>query len=266
MVEHIARYRKDGAIHYGVVRGESLLRMTGSIFDGRAAGVVEDKLSEAQLLCPLESPRIFAVGMNYRSHIAEAGAVAPEFPQVFMKPSTAAIGPQEAIVLPKEAGLVHHECELAIVIGRQGRRIPPERAKDHIFGYTCANDVSERVIQAAEMKLGALLVGKGFDTFCPLGPVIATGIDGDALSITTRVNGVLRQKGHTRDLLFSTAAIVSYISQAVTLLPGDVILTGTPSGVGPLESGDQCEIEIENIGTLVNQVISEDQHLNAIPI
>ncbi len=253
----IARYRLHDAIHYGVLEGPSLQRLHGSPFDGLALAGPIDALVDAQLLCPLPAPRLFAVGMNYVGHIAEAGARTPEIPQFFMMPTTAAIGPDETIVRPVEAQVVHHEAELAIVIGRRGRRIGVESALEHVFGYTCANDVSERVIQNREMGYGCLLVGKAFDTFCPLGPVIATGLDAGRLRVQSSVNGVPRQDGNTSDLLFSIPFIVSYLSQAVTLLPGDVILTGTPSGVGPLQPGDVCEVTIEGIGTLRNPVVDE---------
>ena len=253
----IARYRLNDAIHHGVIEGEHLQRLAGSPFDSLTPSGQTDALADATLLCPLAAPRIFAVGMNYRGHIAEAGAKTPDIPQFFMMPTTAAIGPGETIVRPREAQVVHHEAELAIVIGRRGRRIGVDQALDHVLGYTCANDVSERVIQGREMGYGCLLIGKAFDTFCPLGPVIATGLDPARLRVQAHVNGALRQEGSTADLLFSVPFIVSYLSQAVTLLPGDVILTGTPSGVGLLEAGDVCEITIDGIGTLRNPVADE---------
>jgi 2-keto-4-pentenoate hydratase/2-oxohepta-3-ene-1,7-dioic acid hydratase in catechol pathway len=253
----IARYQLHDAVHYGVLEGERLERLSGSPFAGITFAGHTDALADAKLLCPLPAPRLFAVGMNYVGHIAEAGAKTPGIPQFFMMPGTAAIGPDEAIVRPREAQVVHHEAELAIVIGRTGRRIDTTHALDYVFGYTCANDVSERVIQNREMGYGCLLIGKAFDTFCPLGPVIATNIEVGKLRVQSSVNGASRQDGNTSDLLFSVPFIVSYLSQAVTLLPGDVILTGTPSGVGPLNGGDVCEITIEGIGTLRNPVVDE---------
>ncbi|CAN7770705.1 fumarylacetoacetate hydrolase family protein [Pseudorhodoferax sp. LjRoot39] len=253
----IARYRLQASIHYGLLDGDRLRRLPSTPFDGLVPGGQVDALTDVQLLSPLPAPRVFAVGMNYRGHIAEAGAQVPAMPQLFMMPSTAVIGPGEAIVRPHEAQVVHHEAELAIVVGRGGRRMPADRALQHVLGYTCANDVSERVIQNKEMAYGCLLVGKGFDSFCPLGPVIATGLDAAHLRVQATVNGVARQDGNTNDLLFDVPFIVSYLSQAVTLLPGDVILTGTPSGVGPLVAGDVCEITIEGIGTLRNPVVDE---------
>lgn len=253
----IARYRLDGRIHYGVLEGDRLQRLAGTPFESLAPNGHVDPLADAHLLCPLPWPRLFAVGMNYRGHIAEAGAKTPEIPQFFMMPTTCAIGPDDAIVRPLESQVVHHEAELAIVIGTAGRRIRVEDALSHVLGYTCANDVSERVIQNREMAQGCLLVGKAFDTFCPLGPVIATDLDPGSLRVQSRVNGAQRQDGNTADLLFGAAFIVSYLSRAMTLLPGDVSLTGTPSGVGPLVAGDVCEISIEGIGTLRNPVVDE---------
>ena len=153
---------------------------------------------------------------------------------------------------------MEYEAELAAVIGKPARHIPEESALEYVLGYTCGNDVSERVVQFAEMKMGALLVGKGFDTFCPLGPVIATGLDPTNRDVMARLNGELRQNGNTSDLLFSVAKLVSYISESMLLLPGDVIMTGTPSGVGPIAPGDVVEIEISGVGVLRNPVVAED--------
>lgn len=255
---HIARYRvKDGRVYYGIVDGDLIRRLEGTPYESVVPCSVVDSLTDVVMLCPVEMPRLFAVGMNYKGHIAEAKARTPAVPQVFMMPSTAAVGPGEAIVLPFEAQIVHHECELAVVIGRKGRRISQDQALSYVLGYTCANDVSERVIQQSEMALGCLFVGKAFDTFCPLGPTIATGIDPSNLSISTSVNGVVKQSGNTSDLLFGVDYIVSYLSQAVTLLPGDVILTGTPSGVSVIKPGDLCVVEISGVGALTNPVKAE---------
>lgn len=254
----IARYRiADGAEHYGLIEGDTLVRLAGPPFDAVSRSGRTDRLAHARLLQPVANPRVFAVGMNYKGHIAEAGAATPAKPLVFMMPTTAVVGPGEPIVIPREAQIVHHECELAVVIKRRGRRIREEEVDDFILGYTCANDVSERVIQNEEMKNGALLLGKSFDSFCPIGPAIATGLAPRSLCITTKVNGQVRQHGKVSDLLFSIPFLVSYISQAITLLPGDVILTGTPSGVGPLVAGDICEIEVAGIGRLINPVVAE---------
>ena len=176
---------------------------------------------------------------------------------LFMKPDTAAIGPGEAIIYPPEAQNTHFEGELAVVIGKKARRLSEDEALDAVLGYTCANDISERVIQFREMAMGTLLVGKSFDTFCPLGPVIATDLDPANLDLVAHVNGEKRQAINTSDLLFSCRYLVSYLSQAITLMPGDVIISGTPAGVGPITPGDKIDITIDGIGTLSNPVEAE---------
>ena len=183
----------------------------------------------------------------------------PVAPLLFMKPPTAVIGPDEPIVYPRsDKDLeVHYEGELVVVVGRKARRVNEAQALDVVLGYTCGNDLSEQVIQRIEMGMGHLLIGKAYDTFCPLGPVIATGLDPSNLLLETRVNGELRQNVRTSDLLYSVPYLISYISQAVTLLPGDIIMTGTPFGIGPTVPGDVIDITIEGIGTLHNPVIAE---------
>jgi 2-keto-4-pentenoate hydratase/2-oxohepta-3-ene-1,7-dioic acid hydratase in catechol pathway len=253
----IARYEIDGGSHYGLLEGEALRRISGSPFDSLEPTGRMDDLKAVRLLAPVERPRIFGVGLNYVLHIEESGAKTPAIPLLFMKPSTAVIGPDEPIIYPREGQNVHFEAELAVVIGRAGRRIAAERALEHVLGYTCANDISERVIQKGEMDQGALLVGKGFDTFCPLGPVIATDVEHSNLRIGAKVNGVERQSSSTSDLLFPVPQLIAYLSMAMTLLPGDVILTGTPSGVGPIVPGDVVDIFVEGVGTLSNTVVAE---------
>jgi 2-keto-4-pentenoate hydratase/2-oxohepta-3-ene-1,7-dioic acid hydratase in catechol pathway len=253
----IARYECAGWTGWGLLEGDLLHRIAGSPFEGLARTGEADELSSVRLLPPLVAPRIFGVGLNYVAHIAESGATAPDIPLIFMKPSSAVVGPGAPIIYPHEGRNLHFEAELAVVIGKAGRRIAREQALDHVLGYTCANDVSERVIQKKEMDQGALLVGKGFDTFCPLGPIIATDIDPMNTRIGARVNGEQRQSSSTSDLLFSVADLIAYLSSAITLGPGDVIITGTPSGVGPVEPGDTVEIFAEGIGVLSNPVVAE---------
>jgi 2-keto-4-pentenoate hydratase/2-oxohepta-3-ene-1,7-dioic acid hydratase in catechol pathway len=253
----IARYEIDGTIRYGALEDDKLRRMNGSIADGLTSTEHFDDLSEARLLAPLAAPRIFGVGANYVDHIAEMGMVTPTRPMLFMKPTTAIVGPDDPVILPREAGVVHYEAELAVVIGKPARRVAPEDAANVILGYTCANDVSERVIQKEEMDQGCLLIGKGFDTFCPLGPVIATGLDPSDLKLEARLNGETRQSSSTSDLLFPVPQLVSYLSQAISLQPGDVIITGTPSGVGEIAPGDVMEIALEGVGILRNPVVAE---------
>lgn len=253
----IARYKVGSETHWGILDGDDLQRLEGSPHDSTERIVARDHLGDATLLAPVVAPRIFGVGLNYVAHIAESGMKTPEVPLLFMKPSTAVIGPNEPIIYPHEARNVHFEAELAVVIGQAGRRLHVDRALDHVLGYTCANDVSERVIQTAEMAQGALLVSKGFDGFCPMGPVIETDLDPANVKIGARLNGIERQSSSTADLLFSVADLVAYLSSAITLLPGDVVITGTPSGVGPMAPGDVVEIFAEGIGSLRNEVVAE---------
>ena len=254
----IARYEIDGEIVWGALQEDGGCRRLLAVpFESLALGDRLDAPEGIRLLAPVPAPRVFGVGLNYVSHIAESGQAPPSIPMLFMKPSTAVIGPEEPIVYPREASNTHFEGELAVIVGRAARRVSSADALDYVLGYSCANDVSERNIQSAEMAMGCLLVGKGFDSFCPLGPVIATGLDPTDLALETRVNGEVRQSISTADLLFPVADLVSYLSQSMTLLPGDVIITGTPSGVGPLRPGDLIEIEIEGVGVLRNPVVAE---------
>jgi 2-keto-4-pentenoate hydratase/2-oxohepta-3-ene-1,7-dioic acid hydratase in catechol pathway len=213
-------------------------------------------LERVGLLAPLQPGKIIAVGRNYVEHAKERGAEVPEIPLTFLKPPTTVIGPGESIILPPQSQRVDHEAELAVVIGKPGRWIQPEDSMAHVLGYTIANDVTARDLQ---QKDGQWTRGKGFDTFCPLGPWIDTEVDPTDLRLTCRVNSEMRQIGSTRDMVFSVQQLIAFISSVMTLLPGDVILTGTPAGIGPLNAGDVVEVEIEGIGTLRNPV-ALDRH------
>jgi 2-keto-4-pentenoate hydratase/2-oxohepta-3-ene-1,7-dioic acid hydratase in catechol pathway len=179
----------------------------------------------------------------------------PAKPLVFLKPNTSVIGPGDGIVYPPETSDLHYEGELAVVIGRICRYVPPERVSEVVFGYTCGNDVTARDLQRAD---GQWTRAKGFDTFCPLGPWIETELDVADLAVTTTVRGEVRQSGRTSQMIHDVAALVTYVSSFMTLLPGDVILTGTPAGVGPMEEGDEVSVTVEGIGTLTNRVIRRD--------
>jgi 2-keto-4-pentenoate hydratase/2-oxohepta-3-ene-1,7-dioic acid hydratase in catechol pathway len=254
----LVRYAVNGKTFHGVREaGGTIRQLTGSPFESLATGSTSYAPDQVRLLAPVEAPRVIGVGLNYVSHIAETKQVTPTLPMLFMKHPSTVIGPDAAIVYPKEGRKVDYEGELAVVVGRRTRRVPEDKALECVLGYTCANDVSERVTQLAEMKMGCLLVGKSFDTFCPLGPAIVTGLDPTGLDLTTRLNGQVRQQINTSDLLFSAARLVSYLSQAMVLWPGDVIMTGTPSGVGPIQPGDVVEVEISGIGVLRNPVVAE---------
>ena len=258
----IARYALDGAVHYGIVDKSTLRRLTGQPFDGIHESGHRDELSRAKLLAPVPMPRIFGLGYNYKAHSQESHKAVPDIPVLFMKPSTSAIGPDEAIVYPSDGENIHFEGELTIIVGKQGRHVPESRALEYIFGYTCGNDVSDRVLQRRESAFGCLLAGKGYDTFAPLGPFIATGLDPSDLRVITRVNGDVRQDGNSRDLVFPVPHLIAYLSKYMTLLPGDVIMTGTPGGVGPLSVGDSVEVEIPGIGVLRNRVVAEAETAN----
>ncbi len=255
----IVRYRADGIINFGIMEEDGTIReLVGTPFDSLNPSGSVTQLSDVHLLAPVEAPRIIGVGLNYAEHAREVGKELPTKPMLFMKPSTTAIGPDETIIYPRQGKNVHYEAELAVVIGSPARRVSEAKALDYVLGYTCGNDVSERTIQFAEMEMGAMLIGKGFDTFCPLGPCITTDLDPGNLQVQARLNGQVKQNERTSDLIFSVAELISYISAAFTMLPGDVIMTGTPSGVGPFVPGDVVEIEVEGIGTLRNPVVAEE--------
>jgi len=256
--DHIVRYARDGATHYGVIAGDgTIARLAGSPFDGLHRSGERDAISDVRVLAPVDRPRVFGLGYNYKAHSNEVGKPIPDLPVLFMKPSTAVIGPDEPIVYPVDGEIIHFEGELCVVIGKTARHVPESRALDYALGYTCGNDVSDRVLQRRESAFGCLFAGKGYDTFAPLGPAIVTGLDPSNLSIITRVNGEVRQHGNTADLLFSVPYLIAYLSRYLTLLPGDVIMTGTPAGVGPICVGDSIEIEIAPIGVLRNGVVKE---------
>ncbi|NLG85507.1 MAG: fumarylacetoacetate hydrolase family protein [Firmicutes bacterium] len=238
---HYAEERADG---FHLLSGDDLMSLvpTGEI----------PAQEEVRLLAPVMPSKVVAVGLNYRDHAMEMGEEIPKEPRIFLKPSTSVIGPGEAIVLPSMSRRVDYEAELAVVIGRAARHVRPEEASSYILGYTCLNDVTARDLQKKDVQWTR---SKSFDTFCPLGPAIETELDPRDLAIVARVNGVVRQSSRTANLIFSVPELLSFISQVMTLLPGDVIATGTPPGVGPLSPGDRVEIEIEGIGTLANPVV-----------
>jgi 2-keto-4-pentenoate hydratase/2-oxohepta-3-ene-1,7-dioic acid hydratase in catechol pathway len=213
-------------------------------------------LADVRLLAPvIPRSKIVGVGRNYADHAAEFGKAVPEEPLLFLKPNTAVIGPGDAIVLPRQSHEVHFEGELAVVIGKLCRDVPLERTFDVIFAYTVGNDVTARDLQRTDDQWAR---AKGFDTFCPLGPWLETELDPADLTLHTVVNGEVKQDVRTSKLIFDIPALVAYISAAFTLLPGDVILTGTPAGVGPIVAGDRVEVTVEGIGTLDNRVVSRE--------
>jgi 2-keto-4-pentenoate hydratase/2-oxohepta-3-ene-1,7-dioic acid hydratase in catechol pathway len=241
------RYREGGRTFYGVIDSDAIREGVGDPFHGWRDNGHRLAISSAPVLAPCEPSKIVAVGLNYRDHAAEMKKPLPEEPLLFIKPGTAVIGPGEQIVCPPQSKQVDFEGELAIVIARTCRRVSPGDALDYILGYTCMIDVTARDIQRRE---GQYTRAKGFDTFAPLGPWIDTTADPTDLTIETYVNGERRQASRTTELIFSPAFLVSFISQVMTLLPGDVISTGTPAGVGSLCPGDVVEVTIGSIGSL----------------
>ncbi|MGK2858043.1 MAG: fumarylacetoacetate hydrolase family protein [Thermoanaerobaculia bacterium] len=207
-------------------------------------------LDEARLLAPVTPGKIVAVGRNYAEHAKELGNEVPAEPILFLKPPSALLSPGGEIAMPAASSRVDYEGELAIVMGRRAKNVDAERWRDYVFGFTCANDVTARDLQKKDVQFTR---GKSFDTFCPLGPWIETELDPSDLAIRTRVNGETKQDGRTSQMVFPPSALVAFISGIMTLEPGDVILTGTPSGIGPLADGDLVEVEIEGIGTLRNR-------------
>ncbi|MGA0566392.1 fumarylacetoacetate hydrolase family protein [Rathayibacter sp. KR2-224] len=251
----IARFSREGALAFGVLDEEErewVVLSGDPMYSGYETTGERVKLTDATLLAPvLPRSKVIGIGRNYREHAEEMGSEAPAEPLMFLKPNTAVIGPDDAIVLPRQSQRVEHEGELVVVIGRIAKDVTAENALDYVFGYTVGNDVTARDLQRSD---GQWARAKGFDTFCPLGPVIETEFDAASASIETRVNGEVRQSGHVADLIHGIPELVSYASSAWTLLPGDVIMTGTPAGVGPLAPGDRVDVTVSGIGTLSNPV------------
>jgi 2-keto-4-pentenoate hydratase/2-oxohepta-3-ene-1,7-dioic acid hydratase in catechol pathway len=250
-VTKYVRFRRGNAAAYGILEGETIRELKGGLFDGKPNGATH-KLRDVKLLYPCEPPKVFAVGLNYRSHLGNRPA--PTRPEIFYKPISSLQSPEDAIIIPKGSNNTHYEGELVVVIGKRTRDVSPAEARDAIFGVTCGNDVSERDWQNGADKDLQWWRAKGADTFGPMGPCIVAGLDYGKLLLQTRVNGEVKQKQFTSDLLFDCPAIISWISQVVTLYPGDVIYTGTPGSTSKLSPGDTVEIDIEGIGVLRNKV------------
>jgi 2-keto-4-pentenoate hydratase/2-oxohepta-3-ene-1,7-dioic acid hydratase in catechol pathway len=265
----IARFTTGEDPLFGVLSGELdqfgqpaedsvLVELSGDpLYVGIKPTQTEHRLADVRLLAPvIPRSKIVAIGKNYAGHAAEMGGEAPAEPLMFLEPNTAVVGPGDAILYPPQSEFVSYEGELAVVIGRICRDVPPEQATDVIFGYTIANDVTARDLQK---KDGQWSRAKGFDSFCPLGPWIETDLDpqdfADGRTVQTHLNGDLVQDGSTRDLIFDIPTLVAHITAVMTLLPGDVILTGTPEGVGRMQVGDEVEVSITGLGSLTNTVV-----------
>jgi 2-keto-4-pentenoate hydratase/2-oxohepta-3-ene-1,7-dioic acid hydratase in catechol pathway len=265
----IARFAHASGMSFGVVDGDlgaGPHAMTIAEIDGHPFGQIRFTaqrwaLADVRLLSPILPSKVVCVGRNYADHAAEHGAEVPAEPLIFLKPSTAVIGPRDAIRLPPQSKQVEHEAELAVVIGPPGARKADRAAAERaIFGYTCANDVTARDLQRADQQWTR---AKGFDSFCPLGPWILTAFDASDREIRCEVGRSpdemeVRQLGRTRDMIFDVPTLVSYVSHVMTLLPGDVILTGTPAGVSPIVAGDLVSVQVEGVGELVNPVVAAD--------
>ena len=249
----VARFSTGGDPRFGIVDGDEIVVLKGDpMFAGFDTTEERVPLAEARLLAPvIPRSKVVAVGKNYVDHVAEFGGEVPKEPLLFLKPNTSVIGPGDAIVLPYQSSRVDFEGELAVVIGSIARNVAEEDADSVIFGYTIANDVTARDLQKTD---GQWARAKGFDTFCPLGPVIETEFVVANDTVRTRLNGEARQDAPLTDMVHSVASIVAYVSAAFTLLPGDVILTGTPAGVGRMVGGDVVDVEISGIGILSNPV------------
>ncbi|MBK5250498.1 MAG: fumarylacetoacetate hydrolase family protein [Actinomycetales bacterium] len=250
----IARFTTGDDPRYAVVDGDDLEVLSGDpLYTPLNPTGQRVPLESARLLAPIiPRSKIVGIGRNYAAHAAELGNEVPERPIVFLKPNTSVIGPDDPIVLPSYSRDVHHEAELAVVISRLCKDVPPERAKDVILGYTAANDVTARDVQKEDATWTR---GKSFDTSCPLGPFLVMDLDISDLRVQARVDGDLRQDGSTAQMIYSVPDLIAYVSSIFTLLPGDVILTGTPAGVGPIEEGQRVEVEVEGIGVLGNPVV-----------
>ena len=249
-VTKYVRYAHDGTSSYGILEGKVVHPIVGEPFASVQPTGTTVPLAEVTLLAPCEPSKVIAVGLNYRSHIGDR--TMPEYPGLFAKFPTTIVGPEADIVIPADAGNVHYEGELVVVIGKTASRVSVENAPDHIFGVTAGNDVSERDWQRGDLQW---VRAKGSDTFGPIGPAIVTGLDYTDLLLQTRLNGEVRQSESTKDLVFDVNTIVSYVSRYVTLHPGDALFTGTPGSTQAMQPGDTVEIEVEGVGVLRNTVV-----------
>ncbi len=253
----IVRFEMQGRSGYGILEGEQISVLWDTPYEGGLANTTGEVMSlpEVTLLAPCQPSKIIALGLNYRDHAAEIGHPLPTEPLIFMKPSTAVIGPDEDIIYPAMSRRVDYEAELAVVIGKPCRHVQEAEFRNYVLGYTCINDVTARDLQ---QKDGQFTRSKSFDTFAPMGPWIETALDDpDNLMVEAFLNGERRQHSSTRNLVFPVATLVAFISRIMTLLPGDVIATGTPAGIGPMAPGDVVEIRVEGIGALQNRLVSE---------
>ena len=249
-MDRVYRIDYQGAPRHAIQRDGVWHLAEGDIFERCGVGA-EIPASGFRLLSPVEPSKIVAVGLNYRDHAAEVKKPLPKEPMIFLKPSTAVIGPDGQIIIPPGVGRVDYEAEVGVVIGKRAYRVAAGAAREYILGLTCVNDVTARDLQDRDIQFTRC---KGFDTFAPLGPCIAVGLDASALDVEGWVNGVRKQASNTRELIFGVEELVAFVSSVMTLLPGDVISTGTPSGIGPVAPGDRVVVKVEGVGELANDV------------
>jgi 2-keto-4-pentenoate hydratase/2-oxohepta-3-ene-1,7-dioic acid hydratase in catechol pathway len=258
----LARFDYKGKIAYGIVDGEVVRPLVGDIFGERRTNGNHAPVDAVKFLVPTVPTKVLALGMNYRTHAAELKLEIPDEPIFFYKPLSSLIGMRDCIQYPPQSQRVDYEAEMAFVIGKPARNVPVSRAMEYVLGYTCFNDVTARDIQFKKPPI-EFVKSKGFDTFGGVGPWIETEVDPGHLSLECLVNGVVKQAGNTSDLIFGVAETLSYISSFMTLYPGDIIATGTPSGIGPLSVGDLVSVRLEGVGTLENTVIPQPKTVEA---
>jgi 2-keto-4-pentenoate hydratase/2-oxohepta-3-ene-1,7-dioic acid hydratase in catechol pathway len=247
------RFKVDETEHYGILDGNVITKLAQEPYDRIMPLDKTYDLNEVKLLAPCSPTKIVALGLNYKSHAEETHNPVPESPIIFIKPTTCIIGPEDNIVYPPSTTRVDYECELGVVIGKRMRMVAIDDVLDYVFGYTCVNDVTARDHQRDDVQWTR---GKGHDTFGPIGPCIETELDPGNVVVSTYLNNELKQQQNTSDLIFSVPEMISFISGVMTLLPGDIIATGTPSGIGPMKPGDTVEIKIDPIGVLRNYVVA----------
>ncbi|KUO64824.1 MAG: hypothetical protein APF84_18850 [Gracilibacter sp. BRH_c7a] len=251
-MKYVRFQKADKTIKSGIVEGNSIKTVEGNIFGEHKVTDESYNLDDVKLLSPVEPSKLLCIGLNYSDHAKEFGKPIPEEPMLFLKPPTCVIGPEDNIMYPSQTQNLHYEVELVIVIGKEAKNVSEEKAFDYVFGYTVGNDVTARDIQFRDNQWGR---AKGFDTFAPLGPWIETEIkDPDSLDVKLLLNGEVKQSSNTSNLFFKCANLISYLSGIMTLLPGDVIMTGTPGGIGPMQVGDKVEAIVDGIGTLKNYI------------
>ncbi len=250
-VTRYVRYQNAGRVAYGILEQNTIHEISGDLFGSPRRTGTTVPLAQVKLLAPVQPTNVIAVGLNYKSHLGDRQPAA--YPGLFAKYPTSLVGPEDDIVRPPDSNNLHYEGELVLVIGKRARDVPVAQALDYVFGVTAGNDVSERDWQRDDLQWWR---AKASDTFGPVGPLIARGLNYNDLQVTTRVNGEVRQQERTRDLIFDIQNIVSYVSRYVTLMPGDIIFTGTPQTTRAMAPGDVVEIEVEGVGVLRNRVVA----------